>query len=150
MNIADLECWVADVTTKTHKYEIAEHIPISVGCIWQNNFKYYSGLDFIKRYASDLLEIETENKFKCNKQMIFTEKDKLNHCATNTCHICGKICIIKVRDHGHEAGQYRGPVCKMCNLRYKQQNFIPVIYHNGSGYDFILVYSELFKQKGDK
>ena len=101
---ADLECWVADVTTKTHKYVRAEHIPISVGCIWQNNFKYYFGLDFIKRYASDLLEIETENNFKCNKQMIFTEKDKLNHCATNICHICGKICINKVRDHCHETG----------------------------------------------
>ena len=38
----------------------------------------------------------------------------------------------------------------MCNLRYKQQNFIPVIFHNGSGYDFNLLYSELFKQNSDK
>ena len=38
----------------------------------------------------------------------------------------------------------------MCNLRYKQQNFFPVIFHNGSGYDFILLYSELFKQNNDK
>ena len=40
----------------------------------------------------------------------------------------------KVRDHCHETGKYRGPACKICNLRYKQQNFIPVIFHNGSGY----------------
>ena len=38
----------------------------------------------------------------------------------------------------------------MCNLRYKQQNFIPLIFHNGSGYDFNLLYSELFKQINDK
>ena len=38
----------------------------------------------------------------------------------------------------------------MCNLRYKQQNFIPVIFHNGSGYDFNLLYNELFKHHYDK
>ena len=38
----------------------------------------------------------------------------------------------------------------MFSLRYKQQNFIPVIFHNGSGYDFNLLYSELFKQNNDK
>ena len=38
----------------------------------------------------------------------------------------------------------------MCNLRYKQQNFITVILHNGSGYDFNLLYSKLFKQNNDK
>ena len=38
----------------------------------------------------------------------------------------------------------------MFNLIYKQPNFIPVKFHNGSGYDFNLLYSELLKQKNDK
>ena len=38
----------------------------------------------------------------------------------------------------------------MCNLRYKQQNSIPEIFHNGSGYDFNLIYSKHFKQNIDK
>ena len=63
-------------------------------------------------------------------------------------------CISKVRDHLlvkiNETGKYRGPACKMCNLRYKQQNFIPILFHNGSGFDFNLLYSELFKQNNDK
>ena len=29
-------------------------------------------------------------------------------------------------------------------------NFIPVIFHIGSGYDFNLLYSEFFKQNNDK
>ena len=82
--------------------------------------------------------------------MVFRKKDKLYHNATNTCHICGKTCINKVRDQCHETGKYRGPACKICILRYKQQNFIPVIFLNGSGYDFNLLYSELFKQNNDK
>ena len=118
--------------------------------IWQGNFKYYFGLDCIKRFASDLLEIETENNFKRNKQMIFNEEDNLDHETNNTCHIFKKTCINKVRHHCHETGKYRGPTCKICNLRCKQQNFIPVIFHNGSGYDLNLLNSELFKQNNDK
>ena len=54
--------------------------------------------------------------------MIFTEEDKLYHDTNDTCHICNKTCINKVRDHCHETGNYRSPACKICNLRYKQQN----------------------------
>ena len=121
-----------------------------MGYIWQGNFKYYFGLDCIKRFASDLLEIETENNFKRNKQMIFNEEDKLYHETNNTCHICSKTCINEVRDHCHETGKNRGPTCKICNLRYKQQNFIAVIFHNGSDHDFNLLYSELFRQNNEK
>ena len=121
-----------------------------MGYICQGNFKHYFGLGCIKRFARDLLEIETENNFKHNEKMIFTEEDKSYHETNNTCHICSETCINKVRDHCHETGKYRGPACKICNLRYKQQNFIPVIFHNGSGYDFNLLYSELFKQNNGK
>ena len=81
--------------------------------------------------------------------MVFN-KDKLYHEANNTCHICGKTCFNKVRDHSHGTSKNRGPACKICNLRYKQQNFMSVIFHNGSGNDFNLLYSELLKQNNDK
>ena len=148
--IAGIECCIIEVSSNHCRYVIAEHIPIAVGYTWQGNFKHYFSPGCIKRFASDLLEIETEINFKHNKQMIFTEEDKLYHNAKNTCHICSKTCINKVRDRCHETGNYRGPACKICNLRYKQQNFIPVIFHNGSGYDFNLLYSELFEQNNDK
>ena len=38
----------------------------------------------------------------------------------------------------------------MCNLRYNQQNKIPVILHNGSDYDFNPLYRDLFVQNIDK
>ena len=147
---ADIECCIVEVTTNDCKYVIAEQVPIAVGYTGQGNFKHYFGLGCIKSFARDLLEIETENNFKHNEKMIFTEEDKLYHETNNTCHICSKTCINKVRDHCHETGKNREPACKICNLRYKQQNFIPVIFHNGSGYDFNLLYSELFKQNNDK
>ena len=64
---ADIECCIVEVSTNDLKYVIAEHIPIAVGCTWQGNFKHYFGLGCIKRFARDLLEIETGNNFKRNK-----------------------------------------------------------------------------------
>ena len=54
-----------------------------------------------------------------------------------------------MRDHCHETSKYRGPVCKICNPKYKQENFIPVVFHNSNGYDLKLLYSEFLKQIND-
>ena len=116
----------------------------------KGNFNYYFGLDCINRFARDLLELETEKNLKLNKPMIFNKEDELYHETNNTFHICSKTCIFQVRNHCHETGKYRGAACRICNLRYKQQNFIPVMYHNGSGYDFNLLYSDPFKPNNDK
>ena len=82
--------------------------------------------------------------------MIFNKKDNFYHKTNNICHICGKTCIKKLRNHCHETGKNRGPACKICSLRDKQQNFSPVIFHNGSGYDFNLPFCELLKQNNEK
>ena len=116
---ADIKCCAIDVTTNNCKYVIDEHIPISVGYIWQSNFKHYFGVDCIEKFARDLSEIETQKNFKLNEKMIFNKEDKLYHETNNIfCHICGKLCIKKLRDHCHETVKYRGPACKMSNLRY--------------------------------
>ena len=41
----------------------------------------------------------------------------------------------KVRGHCHYTGKYRGAAHNICNLRYKIQKEIPVVFHNGSTYD---------------
>ena len=82
--------------------------------------------------------------------MLFTEEDKLYHDADDICHICYKNCVNKIRGHCHQTGRYRGPSCKICNLNYKHQNFIPVIFHNGKGYDFNLLFNEIFKQNNSR
>ena len=44
--------------------------------------------------------------------MIFNKEDDLYHETNNTCNICSKTSIKKVRDQCHETGKYRGPACK--------------------------------------
>ena len=45
---------------------------------------------------------------------------------------------IKVKDHCHYTGKYRGAAHKICNLHYNTPREIPVVFHNGSNYDYHL------------
>ena len=82
--------------------------------------------------------------------MLFTEEDKFYHDANDIRNICNKNFINKVRDQCHQTGRYRGPACNICNFKNKHQNFIPVILHNGKGYDFNLLFNEIFKHNNSK
>ena len=77
------------------------------------------------------------------KKMIFTEEDKERFNESKECWICEEpFKDNKVRDHCHYTGRYRGPACNSCNLKYRKPKFIPVFFHNLSGYD-----SHLFIKK---
>ena len=56
----------------------------------------------------------------------------------------------KVRDHFHYTGEYRGVAHSICNLKYSVPNKIPIVFHNGSNYDYHFIIKELaeeFKQR---
>ena len=50
----------------------------------------------------------------------------------------------KVRDH--YTGKYRGAAHNIRNLRYKVPKEIPVVFHNGSTYDYHFIINELVKE----
>ena len=54
--------------------------------------------------------------------------------------------IRKVRDHDHYTGKCRGAVHSNCNLHYKIPREIPVIFHNGSTYDYHFIIKKLAKE----
>ena len=58
----------------------------------------------------------------------------------------------KVRDHDHLTGKFRGAAHKNCNLQTKQDksNFVPVLFHNFSGYDCHLIFEQLINTAIEK
>ena len=71
-----------------------------------------------------------------------------NYLYENTpfCHICELPFDgddLKVRDHCHLTGSFRGAAHAHCNLHYKIVNFVPVFFHNLTGYDSHLFVKEL-------
>ena len=52
----------------------------------------------------------------------------------------------KVRDHCHYVGKYRGAAHIICNLRYKIPKEIPVVFLNGSTYNYHFIIKQLAKE----
>ena len=73
----------------------------------------------------------------------------------NECHICGKELAtpqnfqtepeskFPVMDHDHLTGKIRGWACLTCNFAYQLPKFVPIVFHNGSHYDFKLLVREI-------
>ena len=81
-----------------------------------------------------------------------TEKQWAQFIKSKSCHIWFKnfqSLNPKVRDHCHYTSKYRGPAHRSCNLRYKILTYIPVVFHNFSGYDAHLFIRELGKKTND-
>ena len=49
----------------------------------------------------------------------------------------------KVRDHCHYTGEYRGAAHSICNLKYSVPKKIPIVFHNGSNYDYHFIMKDL-------
>ena len=56
---------------------------------------------------------------------------------------------MKVRDHCHYSGLYRGAAHSSYNLKYKIPSYIPVAFYNLTGYDAHLFIRELAKHTMD-
>ena len=52
----------------------------------------------------------------------------------------------KVKDHCQYTGKYRRAAHDICNLRYKIQKKIPVVFHNGSTYDYHFIIKGLAEE----
>ena len=75
-----------------------------------------------------------------------TPKEMDRYKRLERCHICFKLFKEdnpKMRDHCHYTGRYRGPTHTKCNLQYKIPSYIPIMFHNLSGYDAHLFIKEL-------
>ena len=70
-----------------------------------------------------------------------TDEDEANFEAINHCHICDNKYTdkdVRVMDHCHITGKFRGSAHQECNLklRIKPEDLkVPVIFHNLRGYD---------------
>ena len=107
--------------------------------------RIYRGENAVYKFMEKMLEeveyCKTVIKKHFNKPLVMTEVDKQNFETMDGCHICGEKYTdkdVRVRDHCHITGKYRGSAHQECNLklRIKPENLkIPIIFHNLRGYD---------------
>ena len=107
--------------------------------------RIYRGENAVYKFMEKMLE-EVEYckaviKKHFNKPLVMTEVDEHHFKTMDGCHICGEKYTdkdVRVRDHCHITGKFRGSAHQWCNLklRIKPENLkIPIIFHNLRGYD---------------
>ena len=88
-------------------------------------------------------------KKEFNKPLKMTKDDEEEFQKAKECHICNKKYTdkdIRVRDHCHITGKYRGSAHQECNLKLRikpEEIKIPVIFHNLRGYDSHFIMQEI-------
>ena len=109
----------------------------------------------MKKFCLDLREHVTKIINYEKKELIpLTKKEKKNHNKQKVCHICRKEFNTddsnkkyhKVIDHCHYTGNYRGAAHDICNLRYRIPKEIPVVFHNGSIYDYHFIIKNIAEE----
>lgn len=122
-----------------------------------SKFELYRGAEaaktFVSRIEDDLTKIYNKYLKDPVPMSVLTSAEKINFKSATVCGICSKPFeegAIKVKDHCHLTGKVRfGAAHSVCNLNYKLPNFVPIVFHNMSGYDSHLFIKELINH-GDK
>ena len=107
-------------------------------CIYRGENAVYK---FMEKMLKEVEYCKAVIKKHFNKPLVMTEVDEQHFKTMDGCHICGEKYTdkdVRVRDHCHITGKFRGSAHQECNLklRIKPENLkIPVIFHNRCGYD---------------
>ena len=113
----------------------------------------YRGEKAVYKFMENILEevkyCKKVMKKHFNKPLRMTEENEQEFEKAKECHICDKKYTekdIRVRDHCHITGKYRGSAHQECNLKLRinpKEIKIPVIFHNLRGYDSHFIMQEI-------
>ena len=152
----DLECLLEKMSTcinnpnESSTTKINKHTPSGYSmftyCSFdksKNKLNYYRGKDCMKKFSKDLREHTSKIiNYEKKKMIPLTTEEKIYPNKQKISYICKKEFSnnekknYKVRDHCHYMGKYRGAAHNICNLRYKASKEIPIVFQNGSIYDY--------------
>ena len=136
----------------TKKYQ--KHEPISFSYyiksfddnVYKSKLRKYTGEDAMEKFVEWIEDDVKEIANIPDVEMIFGPDELKQFNDATKCWICneefddtadekGYRKNEKVKDHCHYTGRFRGAAHNSCNLKYKKPKFIPVVFHNLSGYD---------------
>ena len=123
----------------------------------ENKHNLYRGKDCMKKFCEPLREhamkiINFKNKQK-NKLLTKEQQEPCEN--AKICYICKEKFehkylkdkkYRKVRDHCYCTGEYRSAALSTCNLKCSVSKKIPIVFHNGSNYDYHFIIKKIAEE----
>ena len=155
----DLDCLLQKMHSsqnnpkKSSTTKISIHTPsgysLSTNCSFDlvgNKLNCHRGKDCMERFCKDLKEHATKIiNYEKKRNDTLTDEENKSYEKQKVCHICKKEFSTddddnktyqKVRDHCHYTGKFRGAAHGIYNFRNKTPKENPIVFHNGSTYDY--------------
>ena len=111
----------------------------------------------MKNFCLDLINhAEKIINYEQSKIIAPTKTERKAHRDQTICYICNRAFssdddkYYKVKDHCYYTGRYLGAVHVVCSKKCKIPKEIPVVFHNGSTYDYHFIIKELVKELKSK
>ena len=112
----------------------------AVNSLYGSNEEFlYRGEDCMDVFVQKMIEVKEKimGKMKENKDIIFNNNNRIDFNNATQCFVCGNV---KVGDHSHFIGRYRGCAHQDCNVQFSMRYYkSPVFLHNLKSYDSHLV-----------
>ena len=167
---ADLECLIEKIDgcknnpEDTSATKESEHIQsgFSISTISffksiENKLDVYRGKYCMRKFCEFLREHAMKMiNFKKKKMKLLTKEQQESYEKVQICCICrGKPenkylkdkKYRKVRDHCHYTEEeYKGAAHSICSLKYSVPKTLPIVFHNGSNYDYHFIIKELAEE----
>ena len=166
---ADFECNNSPVESNVglHTTNIYKQNPVCNGyyivsdlpSVLQSEYIFNFGPNNVDWFVDEITKLENKMNFyfkNTNVELNMLPEDEYNFANSDKCWFCELPFIDneqKVRDPCHLTGKYRGAAHESCNINVKKQqsNFIQVMFHNFSKYDYHLFFKTLLsKSKSQK
>ena len=115
-----------------------------------------AGIKFLHAIFKEEKKILNILKDEDKEMKQLTKKQQQDYLVAIQCHICKESILtndsrgVKVRDHCHFTGLFRGAAHQQCNLKYRKVHKIPVFFHNLSNYDSHIIFQYIDKIKAGK
>ena len=150
-------------TEKSYTDAYQKHTDCGYGykvvCCYDNEYtkpvQIYRGENAVYKFMENMLEevnwCKSKMKKHFNKPLKMTKENKRDFKKATKCYICDKPYNnndIRVRDHCHITGEFRGSAHQDCNLKLRinpDKIKIPVIFHNLRGYDSHFIMQQIGK-----
>lgn len=110
---------------------------------------HYVWIENLSRLIRKQLTSSKNKCYVCDRCLHFfntndrLEEHELNCEQVNNCKIQRDFVILVRNSFLHLTGCYRGAAHKGCNINSKDARFIPIVFHNLTGYDSHLIVKEL-------